>query len=42
MLSLKPSNDVNKLGMMGALTLTNRPSKMKTKMKMTRKRKLLP
>ncbi len=40
MLSLKPLNDVNKLGVTGALTLTNQP--LKTKMKMIRKRKLLP
>jgi hypothetical protein len=44
MLSLKPSKDVDKPGVTGALTLTKRPFKTKTKMKMmmTRKRKLLP
>jgi hypothetical protein len=42
---LKPSNNVDKLGVTGALTLTKRPSKMKTKKKtakMTCKRNLLP
>ncbi len=44
MLSSKPSKEVDKLGVTGALTLTKRPSKTKTKMtmKMTRKRKLIP
>jgi hypothetical protein len=44
MLSLKPSKDVNKLGVTGALTLTKRPSKRKMKMtmKMTHKKKATP
>jgi hypothetical protein len=43
---LKPLKDVDKVGVTGALTLTNRPpemrTRMKTKMKMTCKRNLLP
>ena len=42
---MKPSNNVNKLGVTGALTLTKRLSEMRMRtktMKMTRERKLLP
>jgi hypothetical protein len=41
---LKPSNDIDRLGVTGALTLMKRLSETKTKMtiKMTYKRNLLP